>query len=175
MTHRVSSGQTPCWTWSKMTHNILVVDDERNTREGLKWALESQANDVILAGDGEQALEMITDNRVDLIISDLKMPKMDGMELLQHVRDEHPDTEFVMLTGHGTVETAVEAMKMGAFDYLMKPVNLEELSLLVKRVFEQGELKPENERLRADFIGRYGFENIVGNSTQMQRIFQIIR
>ncbi len=158
-----------------MTHKIMVVDDEKNTREGLKWALESQSAEVVLAADGEQALVMLGDSPVDLVISDLKMPKMDGMELLQHTREEFPDTEFVILTGHGTVETAVEAMKVGAFDYLIKPVNLEELGLLIKRVFEQRELKQENERLRAEVNERYGFENIVGNAPSMQRIFQMIR
>lgn len=158
-----------------MAHKILIVDDEKNTREGLKWALESQSHEVILATDGEQALVLLGDHPVDLVVSDLRMPKMDGMELLQHVREEFPDTEFVMLTGHGTVETAVEAMKSGAFDYLMKPVNLEELGLLVKRVFEQRDLKKENERLRAEVNHRYGFENIIGNSPSMHRIFQIIR
>ncbi|MDK2970511.1 MAG: hypothetical protein PWP23_266 [Candidatus Sumerlaeota bacterium] len=158
-----------------MTHRILIVDDEKNTREGLRWALESHAEEVLLAPDGEQALLLLGDNPVDLVVSDLKMPKMDGMELLQHVREEFPETEFVMLTGHGTVETAVDAMKSGAFDYLMKPVNLEELGLLVKRVFESRELKRENERLRAEVNERYGFENIVGNSPAMQRIFQVVR
>ncbi|MBX3728151.1 MAG: sigma-54-dependent Fis family transcriptional regulator [Candidatus Sumerlaeia bacterium] len=158
-----------------MTRKILIVDDEKNTREGLRWALESQAADILLAADGEQALLALGEQPVDLVLSDLRMPRMDGMELLQHVREEHPATEFVMLTGHGTVETAVEAMKVGAFDYLMKPVNLEELNLLVRRVFEARELKQENERLRAEVNERYGFENIIGNSAAMQRLFQVVR
>jgi DNA-binding NtrC family response regulator len=158
-----------------MTRRILIVDDEKNTREGLRWALEAQAADILLAADGEQALLALGEQPVDLVLSDLRMPRMDGMELLQHVREEHPATEFVMLTGHGTVETAVEAMKVGAFDYLMKPVNLEELNLLVRRVFEARELKQENERLRAEVNERYGFENIIGNSAAMQRVFQVVR
>jgi DNA-binding NtrC family response regulator len=158
-----------------MTHRIMVVDDEKNTREGLRWALESQDAEVILASDGEQALVKLGESPVDLILSDLKMPKMDGMELLQHVREEFPDTAFVMLTGHGTVETAVEAMKKGAFDYLIKPVNLEELGLIIARVTETRELRAENERLKREVNERYGFENIVGNSGPMNRIFQMIR
>jgi len=158
-----------------MTHKILIVDDEKNTREGLKWALESQAEEVLLAGDGEEALDILVEETIDLVVSDLKMPKTDGMELLNKIRDDFPEIEFVMLTGHGTIETAVEAMKVGAFDYLIKPVNIEELSILVKRVFEQRDLKRENERLKAQINERYGFENIVGNSAPMQQIFQIIR
>ncbi len=160
---------------SEMPHRILIVDDEKNTREGLRWALESHADEVTIAEDGEKALLLLGDHPADLVISDLKMPKMDGMELLQHVKEEYPESEFVILTGHGTVETAVEAMKLGAFDYLMKPVNLEELGLLIKRVFEQRELRRENERLRAEVNERYGFENIVGNSAGMQKVFQMVR
>jgi len=158
-----------------MTRQIMIVDDEKNTREGLRWALEGQASQITLAEDGEQALVQLGQTPVDLVISDLRMPRMDGMELLQHLKEEFPETEFVMLTGHGTVETAVEAMKMGAFDYLIKPVNLEELGLLIQRVFEQRDLKAENERLRREVNERYGFENIIGSSPPMQRIFQMIR
>jgi DNA-binding NtrC family response regulator len=158
-----------------MAHKILIVDDEKNTREGLRWALESQAEEVFLAPDGEQALLLLGDQPVDLVLSDLKMPRMDGMELLQHLREEYPETEFVMLTGHGTVETAVEAMKLGAFDYLMKPVNLEELGMLIRRVFEQRDLKRENEHLRREVNERYGFDNIIGNSAPMERVFQMVR
>lgn len=158
-----------------MPHSILIVDDEKNTREGLKWALENQADRVFLAANGEEALNILSEEQIGLVLSDLKMPKMTGIELLQKVHEEYEQTEFIMLTGHGTVETAVDAMKMGAFDYLIKPVNLEELNILVKRVFEQRDLKKENESLRAQVNERYGFDNIVGNSEAIQQIFQIIR
>ncbi|MEQ8821341.1 MAG: sigma-54 dependent transcriptional regulator [Sumerlaeia bacterium] len=158
-----------------MSHSILIVDDEKNTREGLKWALESQAGAISLAEDGEKALLLLGEKQPDLVLTDLKMPKMGGMELLQHIREEFPTTDVIILTGHGTVETAVEAMKLGASDYLLKPVNLDELNLIVKRVFESRELRQENERLRAEVNERYGFENIVGNSPPMERIFTMIR
>jgi DNA-binding NtrC family response regulator len=158
-----------------MSRTIMVVDDEKNTREGLKWALEATGAEIFLAENGEQALIKLGNIHVDLVISDLKMPKMDGMELLDHIRDEFTETDFVMLTGHGTVETAVEAMKRGAFDYLMKPVNIDELQLLVDRAFEQKSLKQENERLRREVNDRYGFESIVGHSPQMENIFEKIR
>ncbi len=158
-----------------MTRTILLVDDEKNTREGLKWALESTGAEIFLAENGEDALMKLGTIPVDMIISDLKMPKLDGMELLDHAREENPESEFVMLTGHGTVETAVEAMKKGAFDYLIKPVNIDELQLLVERCFEQRALKQENERLRKEVNERYGFDSIVGHSPQMENIFEKIR
>ncbi|MGF1572550.1 MAG: sigma-54-dependent transcriptional regulator [Sumerlaeia bacterium] len=158
-----------------MPHSILIVDDEKNTREGLKWALENQAEKVFLAANGEEALNILSEEQIGLVLSDLKMPKMTGIELLERVREDHEHVEFIMLTGHGTVETAVDAMKLGAFDYLIKPVNLEELNILVTRVFEQRDLKKENEELRVQVNERYGFDNIIGNSDQIQKVFQIIR
>lgn len=158
-----------------MPRQIMIVDDEKNTREGLKWALESTGVEVFLAENGEQALVKLGNLPVDLVISDLKMPKMDGMELLTHVHEEFPDADFVMLTGHGTVETAVDAMKKGAFDYLIKPVNIDELQLLVDRVFDQKSLKQENERLRREVDDKYGFDSIVGHSAPMENIFEKIR
>ncbi|MCC6545624.1 sigma-54-dependent Fis family transcriptional regulator [Candidatus Sumerlaeota bacterium] len=158
-----------------MPRQIMVVDDEKNTREGLKWALESTGAEVFLAENGEQALVKLGNLPVDLVISDLKMPKMDGMELLTHVHEEFPETDFVMLTGHGTVETAVDAMKKGAFDYLIKPVNIDELQVLVDRVFDQKSLKLENERLRREVDDKYGFDSIIGRSAPMENIFEKIR
>ncbi len=158
-----------------MARSILIVDDEKNTREGLKWALEQTGADIFLAEDGEQALIKLGSIHVDLVLSDLKMPKMDGMELLDHVRDEFPDLDFVILTGHGTVETAVGAMKKGAFDYLIKPVNIDELQLTVERAFDQKEMRQENERLRKEVDDRYGFDSIVGRSPQMENVFERVR
>jgi DNA-binding NtrC family response regulator len=158
-----------------MTRRILIVDDEKNTREGLKWALESTGAEISTAADGEQALLALGNEGFDLILSDLKMPRMDGMDLLRHVRDEFPETEFVILTGHGTVEGAVQAMKEGVFDYLIKPVNIDELQMLVERVFSQRSLRQENERLRREVNDRYGFESIIGRSPAMEVIFDKIR
>lgn len=158
-----------------MTRRIMIVDDEKNTREGLKWALESTGAEIHVAEDGEQALVRLGATPVDLIFSDLKMPRMDGMELLSHVRDEFPDAIFVILTGHGTVETAVDAMKQGAYDYLMKPINIDELQLIVDRSIEQKELRQENERLRREVNERYGFGSIIGRSQPMEDIFEKVR
>lgn len=154
---------------------LLIVDDEKNTREGLKWALEREEMEVQTAGDGEEALAILRADPAELVITDLKMPRMDGMELLRHLREEFPETDVVILTGHGTVESAVEAMRVGAFHYLIKPVNLDELKLLLERVVERRRFREENERLRAEVDQLYGFEQIVGRSAAMQEVFQRVR
>jgi DNA-binding NtrC family response regulator len=156
-------------------HTILIVDDEKNTREGLQWSLEDDDRVVLTAANGAQALEMIGRNRVHLVVTDLRMPEMDGLELLEAVRRESPGTEVVVLTGHGTVENAVEAMKQGAYDYLVKPVNLDELGILVKRALAAGDMREENIVLREALEERHGFENIIGRSPQMEAVFERVR
>jgi DNA-binding NtrC family response regulator len=156
-------------------HTILIVDDEKNTREGLQWGLEAKDREVLAAGNGAQGLDVIRSKDVHLLITDIKMPEMDGMALLDTVRRESPATEVVILTGHGTVEGAVDAMKKGAFDYILKPVNLEELGLLVDRVLKQRDLRDEVEALHEQLEERHGFEQIIGRSPQMEEVFQRVR
>ncbi len=158
-----------------MPQTILIVEDEKNTRDGLKWALERPDTEIATAADGEEALAYAREHPVDFVLTDIKMPRMDGMEFLHHLREEHPEVDVAVLTGHGTVETAVEAMKLGAAHYFIKPVNIEELRLLVDRVFEQRHMRAENERLRAEVDTMYGFEQIVGRSAAMQEVFQRVR
>ncbi len=158
-----------------MANLALIVDDEKNTREGLKWALEREGLEIHTAADGEEALAFVRERHTDLVITDLKMPRMDGMELFHHLREEHPEVDVIILTGHGAVESAVEAMKGGALNYLIKPVNIEELRLQVERSLEQRRLREENERLRAEVDSRYGFEQIIGRSAAMMDIFQKVR
>ncbi len=160
-----------------MKYTILIADDERNIRNGMKWALEGKDDkyQVFTAADGQAALEIAHKEKVDLIVTDLKMPVMDGMELLRRVREEIPDTLVVVLTGYGTIESAVEAMKLGAADYVLKPINLEELNLIVERTLENKSIKEENIALRQAVDKKYGFENIIGESPLMENIFQKIR
>ncbi len=152
-------------------HTILIVDDEKNTRDGLAWSLEGEQYDCLRAEDGKPALETIRERDVDLVLTDLKMPGMDGLTLMRHVREEAPETEVIILTGHGTVESAVEAMKEGAFHYLIKPVNLDELSQTVSRALKQRDLQEENRELREQLNERHGFDNIIGQSEAMRRVF----
>lgn len=156
-------------------HRILIVDDEINTRNGLAWSLEGEDYNVQTAGTAEEALEKIAEREPHLLVTDLKMPGMDGMELLATVRKEAPSTTVIILTGHGTVEGAVDAMKKGAFHYLIKPVNLDELSELVRRALTQHDLQEENKALREQLEEQHGFENIIGRSQKMMAVFDRVR
>ncbi|MFP4379854.1 MAG: sigma-54-dependent transcriptional regulator [Candidatus Sumerlaeia bacterium] len=156
-------------------YTIVVVDDEKNTREGLKWGLEEDNREVLTAATGEEGLELIRNHDAQVVITDLRMPGMDGLELLDHIRKDSPDTEVIMLTGHGTVENAVDAMKLGAYDYRLKPINLDELGILVERILEQKSMRQENIELHEALEKRHGFENIIGNSPEMESVFDRVR
>ncbi|MCX8037919.1 MAG: sigma-54 dependent transcriptional regulator [Candidatus Sumerlaeia bacterium] len=158
-----------------MRRRVLIVDDEKNTREGLRLALQNRSLDIRLAADGEEALQIARAEPIDLVLADLKMPRLDGLELLKRVKQESPGTEVVILTGHGTIASARDALKQGAYDYLTKPVDIDELSALVDRVLTEKSLREENFALRQALNARYGFESIIGQSAVMQRIFQQVR
>lgn len=156
-------------------HHLLVVDDEKNAREGLKWALEDKKHRVDVAASADEALGFLAEHQVDLVITDLKMPGMDGLELLQKIKDNDPSTEVIVITAHSTVETAVEAMRKGAFDYQTKPVRLDELRLVIERALRSQSLARENERLHRAVEERYGFQNIIGRSPAMESVFKAVR
>ena len=153
---------------------VLVVDDDSLMKDFLKEALGRSDYSVDLASTGEEALEKIKDRDYDIILSDIRMPSMSGMELLKVTREYVPDAKVVMMTAYGTVENAVEAMKLGAFDYVMKPFSADEIELVLKRAFEHKRLILENRLLRSELAGKYRFENIVGKSPQMQKIFELV-
>lgn len=158
-----------------MKFNILVVDDEKNIREGLGQALELEGYKVFLAADGIEALNIINDDIVDIVIADLKMPRLSGEELLKRVVASYPTVPVIILTGHGTIETAVQAMRNGAYDFLTKPLDLNRLSLLVKRALSTRELVLQHRVLQEEFEKRSQFVNIIGKSASMQKIFEIVR
>jgi len=158
-----------------MKRRIVIADDEKNTREGLKWAIEGKGVEVALAADGQEALDILATRDVDLVIADLKMPRVDGMELLHRIKEDYAGTEVIVLTGHGTVESAVEAMKIGAYDYVMKPVNLDELNLLVERALMLRSMKEENLELHRKLDERYGLDKIIGRSQAMMKVFRRIK
>lgn len=153
---------------------ILVVDDEKNTREGLLRALRGEY-EVAEAENGLKALEWMETRHADVVLSDMKMPGMDGMALLSRLLARDPRPILIMLTAYGNIETAVEAMKRGAYDFLAKPVNLDRLELLLKRGLSERMLGAENQRLKAQLDAKYGFENIIGSSGAMQEVFDVIR
>lgn len=154
---------------------VLVVDDDSLMKDFLKEALGRSDYSVDLASTGEEALEKIKDKNYDIILSDIRMPSMGGMELLKATKEYLPDAEVIMMTAYGTVENAVEAMKLGAFDYVMKPFSADAIEMKLKRAFEQMKLKKENKNLHQALQNTYGFGNIVGKSPQMQKIFESVK
>ena len=153
---------------------VLVVDDEKNTREGLGRALRRDY-DVVLAESAAAALKALDERPADVMLSDVRMPGEDGLALLRQVREKHPATVCILLTAYGTVETAVEAMKLGAQNFLTKPVNLDQLDLVLERALRARDLERENRDLKRRLDARYGLENIVGSSPAMERLFDVIR
>ncbi len=153
---------------------VLVVDDERNTREGLGRALRADY-EVVLAESAAAALAALDARPADVMLSDVRMPGGDGLSLLREVRARHPATICILLTAYGSVETAVEAMKLGAQDFLTKPVNLDQLDLVLARALRARDLEHENRELHKRLDARYGLENIIGSSPAMERLFDVIR
>ena len=127
----------------KTKGRILVVDDEKSMREILEIFLENEGYFVSVANNGETAVEALKRDIFDLIISDMKMPRMGGLELLKNVKESSPDTIFVVMTAFGTTESAVEAMKLGAYDYIQKPFKMDDIRLVVKNALEKQKLQKD--------------------------------
>ncbi len=154
--------------------SILIVDDDKSTRDGLARAL-SGAYEVLTAESGDRALSLLLTRTVDVLLSDVRMPGMDGLTLLQRALAHQAQLICILLTAYGGVDTAVEAMKRGAYDFLMKPVNLDHLDLLLQRALRSRAVEFENDRLRQQLDDKYGMENIVGNSQAMRQVFETIQ
>jgi two-component system response regulator PilR (NtrC family) len=155
-------------------HTILVVDDEESMREFLSIMLHREGYHVDSAVDGAQAIAQLKEHVYDLVITDIKMPRVDGFGVLDYVLDLAPDTGVIMITAFSTTEQAVEAMKKGAYDYITKPFNNEEIRLIVKNALERKELRQENLELKKELGQRYSFANLVGKSRRMQEVYQFI-
>lgn len=158
-----------------MKYNIIVVDDEKNIREGLGRVLELDGYRVFLAADGREGLKLVERGDIDLVISDLKMPGVSGEELLRKTRDMYANLPVIILTGHGTVENAVQAMKDGAYDFLTKPINLEYFAILVKRALSNRELILQHRHMQKELEKRSQFANIIGESAAMHSIFEKVQ
>jgi DNA-binding NtrC family response regulator len=158
-----------------MRFTIVVADDEKNIREGLAEALSLDGYRALPAADGEEALALVESGDADLVITDLRMPKLGGTDVLNHVVSRYPGLPVIVLTGHGTIEDAVVAMRAGAFDFLTKPVNLDHLSLLVKRALESRELARKNRELEAEVEAQRRSSSIVGKSAEMKKVFDLVR
>ena len=157
------------------TAKVLVVDDEELIREFFLAALSKRDIGVDVCSDGAQAMEALESGFYDLVITDLRMPKVDGMELLSWIVGKYPNTPVIMLTAYASLEGAVEAMRVGAFDYLAKPItDLSQLDLTLFRALQYRNLLSENQQLKGKLSVRYSFDSIVGPSPQMQEMFEVL-
>ncbi len=154
---------------------ILVVDDESLMREFIAESLTSNGYEVDAAENGTKALELLSGETYDLILTDLKMPRITGMDVLKKAIEKSSDTKVVIMTAYGTVDNAVEAMKIGAFDYISKPFGVDEVLLLVRRALEFRSLQLENRQMKSELEEKYGYRSIVGKSPYMQKVFELIQ
>jgi DNA-binding NtrC family response regulator len=153
---------------------LLIVDDEKNIREGIAASLEMDGYDTVCAADGEAGWKRFGKGDIDLVITDLRMPGMGGEELMRRILAETPGLPVIILTGHGTVENAVTAMREGAYDFLTKPVNLDRLSLLIKRALANRELVLRQRQMEEELEHHKGFEKIIGTSAVMRKVFDTV-
>lgn len=153
---------------------ILLIDDEEGSRQALILLLKSSFN-VTGAASGHEARQMLASEKFDIVITDLRLPDCSGIDLLKQIKSYNPATEVVLITGHASAETAVSAMKEGAFDYITKPLNLDELRIILAKALEKRRLLSENIYLKKQLREKYGFENIIGNSPSMQNVFRLMQ
>src|SRR5262249_20381326 len=154
---------------------VLVVDDEKSMRDLLTITLEKAGHDVTAADGGEAAIEAIRKESFDGVITDLRMPRVDGMQVLRAARDLSPETAVIVVTAVASTETAVQAMKLGAYDYITKPFKLDEVNLILKNGLERKRLRDENLYLRRQLETQHRFENIIGKSAPIVAVFDTIR
>jgi DNA-binding NtrC family response regulator len=153
---------------------VLVVDDDKAVRAALRVNLEKAGLDVRLASTAEEALRVLHDHPMDIVLTDVKMPGASGLELLREVKSRWPDIQVVVMTGQGTVEDAVRAMKHGAADYIIKPVSKEELLVVLDKAAREKALLAEVEQLRQEVQDRYGFENVIGGTSAMREVYDLV-
>jgi two-component system response regulator PilR (NtrC family) len=153
---------------------ILVVDDERSMQEFLEIFLRGEGYEVATAGDVPSARAMLENDDFDVVISDIQMPGGSGLDLLHAARDASPDAIVIMMTAYASTETAITAMKEGAYDYLTKPFRVDEIRLVVEKALEKKSLARENRRLRTELRAQNRSRRVVGNSTAMQRVFELV-
>lgn len=155
---------------------ILIAEDDLNTLHGLQTIIAREGNEVLVAPDGKEAYDlMVQHGDFDILLTDLKMPGLSGLELSKKARESFPETQIIVMTAFGTVDTAVQAMKDGVYDYLTKPVDIDELLVVVEKALRERALLLENLELRGIVTDRYAFENIIAVSGAMQNIFRNIR
>ncbi len=158
-----------------MSAKILIVDDEKPIRDSLKMVLDEEGFSTEVAADGEEALQKIQEINFDIVVTDIKMPKLDGMQLLESASKISPETFFIIMTAYASVKTAIDALRQGAFDYLIKPVEFDDLIIRIKRLINYKQMSLENKTLRQRISYDTGFTNLIGKSEPMKKVFQIIQ
>ena len=158
-----------------MKWTILVIDDEENIRNGLQANFEMEDYNVRTAENGKVALELLANGDIDLVVTDLRMDGISGEEIVRHVATKMPGIPVIVLTGHGSIDAAVDAMKDGAFDFLTKPLNLDHLNQIVKRALEGRKLSIQHNRLQKELDGVQSFDQMIGKSPEMQKVFNMVK
>src|SRR5581483_6822859 len=154
--------------------NLLVIDDVRAVRDGCRDVAQSLGMSTFVAESAEHACKVLESQTIDLVLLDLKLPGTGGLEILKRVKAIRPDAEVIVITGYATVQSAVEAMKLGAYDYVTKPFNVEELRLLLERAAAHLKLQSENRLLREKVKSKQGFAGIVGRAPEMEKLYRMI-
>src|SRR5205085_5792925 len=157
-----------------MQPTILIVDDEKHTRDGLRRLLENDY-DVYVAGDIAGAMNVLEREHVDLLLTDLRLGAEDGMQLIERAMKMPQPPICIMMTAYGSVDTAVEAMKRGAYDFVTKPLNLDKVEMLIARALKGRRIEQENKTLRQQIDDRYGLENLIGESPALHEVLDTIR
>jgi two-component system NtrC family response regulator len=155
-------------------HTILIVDDEPNYQIVLREVLSDEGFETLTADNGQQAIELVKNNDIDLVITDMQMPGMDGFALLQAVKEHNKALPVIMITAYGEVEKAVRAMQLGAFNYLTKPFNNDELLVCANKAIEHYGLTQENQRLHQEITTRYRFDQLIGKNKSMMQLYNLI-
>lgn len=158
-----------------VSRKILVADDDHIEKESLATILQREGYETVTAGDGREALARIHESLPDLVLTDLKMPYMNGLELLTEIKSKYPDIDVIIITGYATVESAINAMKVGAIDYISKPFNVEEVKIIIKKTLAQKGLREENIQLRKQLKEDYHFRNIIGSSHEILELIRILK
>jgi DNA-binding NtrC family response regulator len=156
-----------------MSEKILVVDDDASFRRVVDYTLGEEGYETVLAANGEQALKMFSESEFSLVVTDVLMPQLGGLELMRRTRAMAPEVPVVVVTAHAAVEDAVNAMREGAFDYIEKPINRDQLKFVVRKALEVKELRRENLRLRQAVSERLELKNMIGGSERIQKVFQV--
>lgn len=158
-----------------MKFTLLIIDDEKNIREGLQANFEMQEYNVKTAASGKEGLDLISKGDIDLVITDLRMPGVSGEDVLRHVATETPGIPVIVLTGHGSIDSAVDAMRHGAYDFLTKPLELDQLDMIVKRALEGRQMRLEHQDMKKQLESKQSLSSMIGNSQAMQKIMSVVQ